>query len=64
MYNGYAGHRGHQHRRPRSSIEVAADGIVGRGVLLDIPRLRGVDWLEPGDAIAPEELDAARRAAA
>jgi hypothetical protein len=30
----------------RSSIEVAEDGIVGRGVLLDIPRLRGVDWLE------------------
>jgi len=42
----------------RSSIEVADAGIVGRGVLLDIPRLRGVDWLEPGDAITMDELDA------
>jgi kynurenine formamidase len=42
----------------RSSIEVADAGIVGRGVLLDIPRLRGVDWLEPGDAITTDELDA------
>jgi hypothetical protein len=33
----------------RSSIQVAEDGIVGRGVLLDIPRLRGVDRLEPGE---------------
>lgn len=41
----------------RSSIEVADDGIVGRGVLLDIPLLRGVDWLEPGDAITQNELD-------
>jgi kynurenine formamidase len=42
----------------RSSIEVADAGVVGRGVLLDIPRLRGVDWLEPGDAITIADLDA------
>jgi kynurenine formamidase len=45
------------------SVEVARDGIVGRGVLLDIARLRGVDWLEPGDAVMPDELEAAERAA-
>ena len=33
-------------------------GLVGRGVLLDIPRLRGVEWLEPGDAVTAAELDA------
>src|SRR5262245_66357659 len=33
------------------SIAAAADGIVGRGVLLDVPRSRGVPWLEPGDQI-------------
>src|ERR1700750_2985414 len=33
------------------SIGVAADGIVGRGVLLDVPRSRGVPWLEPGDHV-------------
>ncbi|MEN8183951.1 MAG: cyclase family protein, partial [Myxococcota bacterium] len=37
------------------------DGIVSRGVLLDVPRLRGLDWLEPGDPIHPEELEAAER---
>jgi len=34
------------------SIALAADGIVGRGVLLDVPRSRGVPWLEPGDSAA------------
>jgi kynurenine formamidase len=34
------------------------DGIVTRGVLMDIPRLKGVDYLEPGTRIMPEDLDA------
>jgi kynurenine formamidase len=38
------------------SIELARDGIVGRGVLLDIPRLRGVPWLEPGDRVTAGDL--------
>jgi len=32
-------------------------GVVGRGVLLDIPRLRGVPWLEPGVAVTRAELE-------
>jgi kynurenine formamidase len=32
-------------------------GIVGRGVLLDIPKLRGVKWLEPGEAVRAAELE-------
>jgi hypothetical protein len=28
-----------------------AHGIVSRGVLLDIPRLQSVKWLEPGEAV-------------
>lgn len=38
-------------------ITTYASGIVGRGILLDIPRLRGVKWLEPGEAVTPEELE-------
>jgi kynurenine formamidase len=38
------------------SVEVATDGIAGRGVLLDIPRLRGVRWLEPGDHVTADDL--------
>ena len=43
------------------SIAAAADGIVGRGVLLDVPRSRGVPWLEPGDHVTADDLAAAER---
>lgn len=43
-------------------ITTYAHGIVGRGVLIDIPRLRGVKWLEPGEAVTREELKASERA--
>jgi kynurenine formamidase len=44
------------------SIEVAGGGIVGRGLLLDIPRVRRVPWLEPGDHVAAGDLIAAEAA--
>ncbi|TQK42562.1 kynurenine formamidase [Streptomyces sp. SLBN-118] len=44
------------------SVDAARDGIVGRGVLLDIPRLRGVPWLEPGDHVTLDDLTAAENA--
>ncbi len=37
-------------------------GIVTRGVLLDVPRVRGVDWLAPGEGVTPEELEAVEAA--
>jgi kynurenine formamidase len=43
-------------------IEALKDGIVGRGVLLDLPRLRGASWLEPGEQLFREDLEAAERA--
>ncbi len=43
------------------SIEPAGDGIVSRGVLLDISAVRGVDWLDPAEPVMPEDLDAAER---
>ena len=44
------------------SIQVARNGIVGRGVLLDIPRLRGTPWLEPGDHVTAGDLITAEAA--
>jgi kynurenine formamidase len=44
------------------SLDLVRDGIVGRGVLLDVPRLRGVRWLEPGDQVSAEDLVAAETA--
>jgi kynurenine formamidase len=43
-------------------ITAYAHGLVGRGVLLDIARLRGVKWLEPGEAVTTSELEAAEKA--
>ena len=44
-----------------NSIAVLQDGLVGRGVLLDIPKLRGTDWLEPGEHIFADDLEGAER---
>jgi kynurenine formamidase len=38
------------------------DGIVGRGVLLDMPRHLGLEWIEPGTGLVPAELEAAAAA--
>ena len=46
------------------SIDVASQGIAGRGLLLDIPRVRGVPWLEPGDHVTADDLLAAESAQA
>ncbi|HSL76871.1 MAG TPA: cyclase family protein [Candidatus Limnocylindrales bacterium] len=59
IYNGYdatdVGSRG----AIRNDIAKTRDRIVGRAVLLDIPRVKGVPWLEPGDAIHAADLEAA-----
>ncbi len=44
------------------SIEPTYNGIVSRGVLLDIAMLRSVDWLEPDAPVMPSDLEAAERA--
>ena len=44
------------------SVDTIADGIVGRGVLLDIPRLRGRPWLEPGEYVTADDLASAELA--
>lgn len=40
------------------SVDLVRDGIVGRGVLLDVPRRRRVPWLEPGDHVTTDDLKA------
>ena len=42
----------------KGAITQTANGIVTRGVLVDIPRLKGVEYLEPGTAIYVEDLEA------
>jgi kynurenine formamidase len=42
----------------KNSILTMKNGIVTRGILYDIPRLKGVPYLEPGTRIFPEDLEA------
>ncbi|MBW8267976.1 cyclase family protein [Caldovatus aquaticus] len=43
-------------------IEHTRDRMVGRGVLLDVARFKGVDWLPDGYGIPNAELDACAKA--
>jgi kynurenine formamidase len=43
------------------AIDLLEDGLVGRGVLLDVPGARGVAWLEPGEHVVTGDLEAAER---
>lgn len=42
----------------RGAITTAQDGVMTRGVLIDIPRLKGVDYLEPGVRITVADIEA------
>lgn len=60
FYNGYTPQaqivleQGHA----KNSIHNVKDGVFTRGILIDIPRLKGVPYLEPGTPIYVEDLEA------
>tara|TARA_B100000945_G_scaffold302188_1_gene285585 strand:- start:373 stop:1368 length:996 start_codon:yes stop_codon:yes gene_type:complete len=56
LYNGYSRREVTEKGAQKLSIHNVQQGVFTRGVLIDIPALRGVDYLEPGEAIMPEEL--------
>jgi kynurenine formamidase len=43
------------------SVVAARGGFVTRGVLVDVPMVRGVDWLERGEGVMPEDILAAEQ---
>jgi kynurenine formamidase len=43
------------------SVDLLRDGVVSRGVLLDVAAVRG-RWLEAGEGVMPEDLEAAEKA--
>jgi len=61
LYNGVAEDAVDGHGASTEAIDLVKDGLVGRGVLLDIPRLRGLPWMEPGEHVMPEDLEGAQR---
>jgi len=62
LYNGVPADTVTAHGATELTIELASNGIVGRGVVLDIPRLHGVPWLEPGDHVTADDLARAEAA--
>ena len=59
MYNGFPSDSITGRGAAHCSIDKIGKGVAGRGVLLDLARLRGSDWLEPSDVITADDLDAA-----
>jgi kynurenine formamidase len=59
MYNGINASEVTSAGARFNAIDNTREGIVSRGVLLDIPALRGLPYLEPGEAIYADELKAA-----
>ena len=58
MYNGFSQDTVTEEGCTRSSIVNLQGGIVTRGIVFDIPRLKGVPYLEPGTPIYTEDLEA------
>ncbi len=58
MFNGYSKDVVLETGATKNSILNFKNGIITRGVLMDMARHKGVDYLEPGTPIYPEDLDA------
>ena len=58
MYNGFSKQETTARGAGKLAVTNYKTGIFTRGILMDIPRLKQLPWLEPGQAIYPEDLDA------
>src|SRR5688572_243801 len=60
FYNGYKpeAEAVAKDRHAKNSIHNVKNGVLTRGILIDIPRLKGVPYLEPGTPIYVEDLEA------
>src|SRR5580765_8893089 len=57
MWNGYDANLVTSSGAAKNSIDKTTNKIVGRGVLLDVPRYKGAPFLQPGYAITVEDLE-------
>jgi kynurenine formamidase len=62
MYNGYPADEVTAFGTPRNGVENLKSTLVGRGVLLDLPRSMGVASLEDGYPVTIDDLEAAEAA--
>ena len=62
LYNGFPIETTTASGASRNGIDKIGNGVVSRGVLLDLARTRGVERLAPGTAVSPADLEAAEKA--
>jgi kynurenine formamidase len=62
LYNGFPSRTVSVVGAAHCSIDKIAKGVAGRGVLLDLARVEGVDWMQSGQVITPAHLEAAEKA--
>jgi kynurenine formamidase len=58
LYNGISAKVVTSDGARKLDIHNLKEGIFTRGILVDLPALKGLDYLEPGTAIYPEDLEA------
>lgn len=57
MYNGFSVSELEQDGANRLGIHNAFEGVFTRGIIVDIPWLQGLDYLEPGTAITAQDIE-------
>lgn len=61
MYNGFGPEQVTSQGAKKNAVTGLTDRAVGRGVLLDIPRLKGKPWLDMSEPIEGADLEACAR---
>ena len=63
MYNGRAAALVRSTGAAANDVASSGAGLIGRGVLLDVPPLRGAEYIDPGEPVDISELQEAERRA-
>ena len=58
LYNGFSDESRQNSGAEKLGVEHMKNGIVTRGILVDMPWLKGIPYLEPGTPITSEDLEA------
>jgi kynurenine formamidase len=60
-YNGFDASDASEAGCASSGIEHLKDGILSRGILIDVPRLKGIPYLDPGTPVLASDIEAWER---
>jgi kynurenine formamidase len=62
-YNGFDATEASESGCAKAGIENLKAGVLSRGILIDVPRLKGVDYLAPGTPVLASDIEAWEREA-